>query len=235
MDETNKKASTDIEKKAANSSQLLIFILILITLLSIGIASYSAYQTIQLNKQINQLKSQSSSQRPESIQPSPSPDPTANWEVYTNKYGKFSFKYPSTWYLQESIDNEDALDAPRPNNVLKAELKHEKNKEFDTNNRISITVTKVDSENNLNSAKDVLESWRDKESKLEKVLFNGANGYKLTWTYNDLKGSESRVDYRLEKNGLLYSVELSIDDNTSAKKTVYDQGVKILSTLELDN
>lgn len=35
------------------------------------------------------------------IQPSPTPDPTADWKIYSNKQVGFTFKYPSTWTLSE--------------------------------------------------------------------------------------------------------------------------------------
>ena len=42
--------------------------------------------------------------------PSPTPDPTANWETYINKMHNFNFKYPSIWVIDttESDLNENA-------------------------------------------------------------------------------------------------------------------------------
>lgn len=73
-----------------------ILLSILIVLLSSSTA-YLGYQHILLTKQITEL------QKSQSLPaPSPIPDPTAGWKIYTNtKYG-FSFKYPPTFFLSEN-------------------------------------------------------------------------------------------------------------------------------------
>lgn len=167
------------------------------------------------------------------ISPKPTIGQTSDWKTYTNSYGKYLLKYPEDWVLQNSTDAESALDNPTPNNVLGSELKYRDSKNF--NNRVSITVNKVSSQNNLAKAKNVLLSWGGNEAMVEDVTLDGVRGYKLTWTYSDPASSESRIDYRFENNGLLYRIELSVNDKTPTKKTVYHEAKKILSTLEFTN
>ena len=75
-------------------------------------------------------------------------------------------------------------------------------------------------------------SWKNNEAILEDVTLEGASGYKLIWSYSDPAGSASRIDYRFENNGLLYEIELSVNNKTPNKQAIYDEGVKILSTLK---
>lgn len=69
-------------------------IFILFSVLAVG---YFVYQNRQLKEQVDQF-----SLTPTPVQVtskrSPTPDPTAKWETYTNTGFKFQVKYPSSWY-----------------------------------------------------------------------------------------------------------------------------------------
>jgi len=98
------------------------------------------------------------------------------------------------------------------------------------NNRISISVLK----STLQEGKRVLELWaKESNGKLENIILDGVAGYKLTWQYSDPSGaSASRVDIRAEKKGLLYDIELSIDNKSPNRNSDWEIGTLILSTFK---
>lgn len=65
-----------------------------LSFLVLSVLGVLGYQNLSLKKQIVSLKTASLSQPTFQISPSPTPDPTANWETYTDSINKFSIKYP---------------------------------------------------------------------------------------------------------------------------------------------
>lgn len=93
-----------VEKNKNKNTFLIIFLIILFFIAS-GTAGYALYQTTQLRKQINQLKTeddQAGSRLPTNSELTPSPNPTENWETFTNQNLKLSFKYPHNFFFKES-------------------------------------------------------------------------------------------------------------------------------------
>lgn len=68
-------------------------------LLAVAAAGFFAYQTQNLVKQINEIKTVSTP----TTKPSSTPDPTANWKTYTNDKYDFVFKYPSEYVVEERV------------------------------------------------------------------------------------------------------------------------------------
>lgn len=77
--------TTEVHKPKHNS---IIFLLSFSLIVFVGIASFLAYQNWQLQKKVGLL------QPTNSPIPTTTPDPTADWETYTNTTYGFSFKYP---------------------------------------------------------------------------------------------------------------------------------------------
>ena len=76
-----------------------IIVMFVVTLLSLALSGYLAYQNHQLNQKIG---------KSEEISPSPTTDPTADWKTYTNDVYGFSFKYPKSATLESTnFDNTD--------------------------------------------------------------------------------------------------------------------------------
>ncbi len=63
--------------------------IIIIVLITLGIAGYFGYR--QFKPTINKFFSS----------PTPTSDPTADWKTYSDRQGRFSFKYPSAWWIEE--------------------------------------------------------------------------------------------------------------------------------------
>lgn len=78
--------------KPKNGSNFLVTFLSLLLLLAVGAAGFFAWQTQNLVKQVNELKSQPTPES--SATPQATTDPTADWKTYTNTEYGFSLKYP---------------------------------------------------------------------------------------------------------------------------------------------
>lgn len=76
------------------NNSFLVTLLSLLLLLAVATAGFFAYQTQNLVKQLNEMKIQPTPQ-PTNLQPTSTPDPTADWEIYTGS--SYTFKYPSDW------------------------------------------------------------------------------------------------------------------------------------------
>jgi len=156
----------------------------------------------------------------------PTPDQTTNWKTYISRNGKYFIKYPHDWtLLGDEFFKEDISMGMISVTTLRSP-NFQLNK---FNNRISINVSR----GNLQEGKKVLEVWaKNKDGKLENITLDGIVGYKLTWQYSDPTSSASRVDLRFEKDGLLYDIELSVDNKTPNKDSDLEVGNLILSTFK---
>jgi hypothetical protein len=90
-----------------SKSPLLMIFIVIILLLALGAAGFFAYQNWQLKQQVSQALPTPTS----FISPAPvittitTPDPTANWKIYSDsKYG-YSFKYPSDYLYKDNGPN----------------------------------------------------------------------------------------------------------------------------------
>lgn len=95
----NSEQST-VEQKTPNT--FLVVLLSVLLFISVSIAGFFAYQTQKLVAEVTgyreQLK-QTLEPTTNNLQPSSTPDPTADWKTYTNtKYG-YSLKYPNNWVM----------------------------------------------------------------------------------------------------------------------------------------
>lgn len=78
-----------------------------LVMLVFGAVAALAYQNYQLSQQLAQEPSIV-------LEPSPTPDETANWETYTSPevveyFSPFQFKYPSSWTLTEKIIQQEPV------------------------------------------------------------------------------------------------------------------------------
>ncbi len=73
-------------------------LLVIVLLVSLGLAGFMWWQNQQLQKQIAEIKQGEEQKTTENTAiPTITPDPTEGWKIYTNEQFGFSFKYPSTW------------------------------------------------------------------------------------------------------------------------------------------
>jgi hypothetical protein len=70
-------------------------------LLFLASTAFLYYQNMQLKNMLASYQTPAASPSP-----STTPDPPADWKVYTNSIQKISFKYPSTWTLDSDGDQE---------------------------------------------------------------------------------------------------------------------------------
>lgn len=226
------------EKK---TNKWLIIGLAVFVLVILGIAGIFAYQNYQLKKQVEKQSPGPEIAPTEVLQPTPtgtisipSPtlttDPAANWETYTSSSGKYSIKYPKEWTLRGDEYYQEDI-AMGMNSVAEIKIS-----DANFNNRISMSTKLISTGEDLQKAKGVLELWRDNyQGKLEEITIDGIFGYKLIFTYSDPVSKASRVDIRLEKNGLLYDIELSIDYESPNRNELLEVGNQVLSTFKFTN
>ena len=86
-------------------SKTFIVLIAVILLVAAGVGGY-----ILGTNQNQTVQTQPVTQLP---QPSPTPDPTANWKTYSNTKYDFSFKYPSEWEIDDSSSNDDVNTSDR--------------------------------------------------------------------------------------------------------------------------
>lgn len=80
--------------------------IVLLVILGLLVAGVLVYAGIAIGKKQNPPEV-----IPQVVEPSPTPDPTANWKTYRNdKYG-FEFKYPEDYSLAD-IKEETVISAP---------------------------------------------------------------------------------------------------------------------------
>lgn len=95
-------------------SNFLVILLSILLVISVSIAGFFAYQTQELVKELNKLKTIEKTVVEDMSEPvaieSSEVDPTADWKTYT--YQKVSVKYPSNWTLVT-----DKMTAVRPPNI----------------------------------------------------------------------------------------------------------------------
>ena len=75
-----------------SQSSFLVILLSILLIISVSIAGFFAFQTQKLVKELNALKSEANVTPVATMEPTI--DPTANWEVFTDKMTNFTFKYP---------------------------------------------------------------------------------------------------------------------------------------------
>jgi len=82
------------------TNKSLIVGLFITTFLLMCSTGYFAYQNFQLKKM--QTTTTQATPIPTSSFPSPTTDPTANWQIYQNSSFNFALKYPANWQLEET-------------------------------------------------------------------------------------------------------------------------------------
>jgi hypothetical protein len=206
------------------TNKLLIFLVILIITALIG----GIYLYIQNQPQKSQTKESSLTQE----KPSPTPDPTLEWKIYTNTKYNFSLKYPDIFFT---------TNAPEDTTVIFYLSNEEGISKYELYQKPQITVqihektTLVDIANTLEEAKKTQEEILEKsnitptedgliELDLKEKTQNGQKAYYFEKFEENYMG----ITTYLEKNGSTYSVGLlSINEYNDYYKVVYDQ---ILST-----
>lgn len=103
-------AQKPINMAPKKQSPVLMLLVIIIALTAICFAGYFGYENYMLKNQ--KIVSPPPPEPP--IRPTDVPDPTANWDKYTNPVDNFSFKYPSTW----TIDIKGEMGGGRKENIM---------------------------------------------------------------------------------------------------------------------
>jgi hypothetical protein len=94
-----------VKEKRPNSWPVIGLLILLVV--SLGIAGYFFYQNTHLKQQVSQTQptlSPKATKTPEIPSLIPTIDPTVNWEIYENKDYKFSFKHPGNFKLSNLIE-----------------------------------------------------------------------------------------------------------------------------------
>lgn len=82
------------QKRKLSAIKIIMFIIILLLLCALG---YMIYQNNQLKSQLAYKPIETPTP---SLEPIPTPNPTANWPLYTNTLYNYSIKYPQTFLTQ---------------------------------------------------------------------------------------------------------------------------------------
>ena len=87
--------------KPVKSSGFIVVLLSILLIISVLIAGFFAYQTQNLVKQITEL--QPTPTPIASTEPSPTTDPSADWQTFTNKELGFEIKYPKNFTISSGL------------------------------------------------------------------------------------------------------------------------------------
>jgi hypothetical protein len=118
--------------------------LTVLVLILLGTTGFFAYRNYQLKQQITQTQPAPLPElieQPEIPSPTPTTDVTINWQSYNNDEYKFSFKYPSNYYLSDEflkIHPEDV------NSLLGITIIKEENKEVGQPPTISLNIVQTE-------------------------------------------------------------------------------------------
>jgi len=98
-------------KPTQKSSNKLVPLFIFLFLAALGVAGYFGWQIFQLKKEQASLTQPTPIPTPTatSALPSPTTDPTVNWEIYTNPKIGFSFKYPEGWTERPVAEHDSTI------------------------------------------------------------------------------------------------------------------------------
>lgn len=96
--------SNDQKPKVNN---FLVGLLSILLILATLIAGYFAYQTQQLVKELQMMKSESKQTPEPTLEPVATPDPTEQWEVYDNEENGYTIKFPSESYIRLACEDEE--------------------------------------------------------------------------------------------------------------------------------
>lgn len=78
-----------------------LIILALLMVFSVGAAALLAWQNYQLRQELIQQQS-ISAPSPQAGRPTPTTDPTANWQIYESEKWGYRLMYPSNWFVSEA-------------------------------------------------------------------------------------------------------------------------------------
>lgn len=95
----NNQAITPVPVLDPKTPSGFIFLLLTIIIILIGSTAYLLYRYRLLSKQIELLQIAPTP----SLTPTPAPDPTSGWSIYTDPEGVFSFKYPADWTASKDV------------------------------------------------------------------------------------------------------------------------------------
>jgi hypothetical protein len=177
-------------------------------LLALGAIVFLYYQNQQLKNMLANYQSQPTS----SPTPAATADPTANWKTYTDSNGKYSFKYPQDYKINENktVSGVDGVSSPAPNTVQIISSVVES-----TNGNFSITIMHKDTSSDLQAFVSANSSCTSvtpasgtayKIDSINGLIFKntpcGPNGSTLLYFVNN-------------KIGYVITIESTIDDNTT--------------------
>ena len=103
---------THEQPKPKKSSRTIIILLVIITILSLCLSGYLAYQNAQLRKEadgvvtITETVDIPTSPTTEVEILSPTPNPTVDWEIYNNDFIGYSIKRPQNWNVSLETSEE---------------------------------------------------------------------------------------------------------------------------------
>jgi len=102
MDNPQPQVQDQVQEKPKRDKKMVVLLAVMVVVIMglVGVVLYLVQQNNQLRKQL----AVSPTPRPEDDQPlAETPDPTADWEIYTNNTNGFSFQYPSDWELSDQL------------------------------------------------------------------------------------------------------------------------------------
>jgi len=115
--EISNQPIVETPQKVDKKNGFLVSLLSVLLLLSCIIAGFFAWQTQNLVKELQEIRSQ---ELVTSV-PTPTPDPTADWKTYTNTKYFYTLKYPSHWLAESrepGVDNTPTIYATSRSIIL---------------------------------------------------------------------------------------------------------------------
>lgn len=220
---TNQALTNEVQTAPKQSSFLITFLSILL-LISCLIAGFFAYQTQSLVKELTVYKLQ----QEETPAATASPDPTADWETYTNtKYG-YEIKYPNIWRadsLSQGTMGTGSVESTGVDDFLQISLSGQLIPSLNINIETIITSLEKEIEKKIK----IMNTSHNPDYKNIKQYEKELNGTKVLVLESDRGDFHTKTNYFSSLNNKYFILVEQIDNTDVEYKETLDQ---ILSTFK---
>lgn len=160
----------------------------------------------------------------------PTINPTANWQTYTNTKDGYSIKYPSSLFIDDSLEKDKILVTHEVSFLLKSNT----NIKGILQPAIGVNILPQTSTNVDTFVQQLSMILKDKIVPFKSVTVDGQKAYR---SENLHKGSDPRLSANVistyvGKDNRIYDIAVAYGDNNEQLRNIYDQ---MLSTFKFIN